>query len=48
MSLVVYLSGLSLHAGSEFLMDLQGIMQINTMGSDHILTDGIQLYEAVG
>ena len=34
--------GLYLHTGTEFLMDLQGIMQMNTMGSDHSVTDGIQ------
>ena len=29
-------------------MDLQGIMLINVMGSDQIVTDKIQPFEAVG
>ena len=39
--------GINNYTSTEFLMDLQGIMQINTMGSDQIVTDEIHLYEDV-
>ena len=37
--------GVYLHTGTEILMNLQGIVQINTMGSDHIVTDVIKELE---
>lgn len=39
--------GINNYTSTEFLMDPQGIMQINTMGSDQIVTDEILLYEDV-
>ena len=42
MSLVVNQQGLYIYVGTEFLVDLIGIMQLYKMGSDDIVIDEIQ------